>query len=159
MAAITIQPKTAEIDMGPTGFVVYARDFLDCYRSYCPGQPFSPAKYYLICRSIELSLKSYLALKKVRVKKIKNKYHHNLSKIIEETTTLGLREIVDISENEELEIEKANRWYNRKGFEYFDLQNIVESRDTLPDLSILEPLAERLIEILQPICLSSAQQP
>jgi len=159
MTATTIRPKTAHIDMGPTGFISYAGDFLNCYKSYCPEQPFSPAKYYLVCRSIELSLKSFLALKKVGFTELKRHYGHSLSKLIEETTARGLNETVEISEDEESEVKKANEWYYRKGFEYFALENIVESRDTLPDLGILEPLAQRLIDGLQPLCLSSAQQP
>jgi len=43
--------------MGPTGFIIYAQDFLNSFKAYSPEKPFSPAKYYLICRSIELSLK------------------------------------------------------------------------------------------------------
>jgi len=59
---------------------------------------------------------------------------------------------------EEIEIEKANKWYNRKGFEYFALKNLFESKETLPKLDILLSLSERLIETLQPICFSSAPQ-
>jgi hypothetical protein len=145
--------------MGPTGFIVYARDFLTCFRCYSPGEPFSPAKYYLACRSVELSLKAYLALKRVTTRDIKNEYRHDLSKLVRGSADLGLAEVVAISKEERSEIEKANQWYNRKGSEYFNVKNITVGRDTLPDLTILESLAQRLIDVLQPICLSSAQQP
>lgn len=57
---------------------------------------------------------------------------------------------------EEREINKANEWYHRKGFEYFDIQNLVQNRDMLPDLNVLLVLAEKLINTLEPICISSA---
>lgn len=159
MANIVIHLKPAHISMGPTGFVVYARDFLNAYKFYKIDKPFSPAKYYLVCRSVELSLKSYLSLKKVDIDKLKRNYGHDLSKIYKKAVELGITEVVDINHEEAVEIEKANKWYCRKGFEYFGIQNIVESKDTLPDLEILLHLAERSIEILKPICLASAQKP
>ena len=159
MANIVIQPKTAHITMGPTGFVVYAGDFLNAYKSFETDKPFSPAKYYLVCRSVELSLKSYLLLKNVPIRKVKYNLSHDLHKILKKSKELGINAVVDIADNEKEEIEKANSWYNRKGFEYFDIQNIVEGIDTLPDLNVMSNLADRLINILKPICLASAQKP
>ena len=159
MADIIIQAKKAHITMGPTGFIVYAGDFLNAYRSFETGKPFSPAKYYLVCRSVELSLKSYLLLKNVPIKKVKYKLSHDLHKILKKSKELEIDSVVGITDEEKAEIEKANGWYNRKGFEYFDIQNIVECRDTLPDLNVMSKLADRLISILKPICLASAQKP
>jgi hypothetical protein len=159
MAAITIQAKTAHVVLGPTGFVNYAKDFLNAFNSYKPEQPFSPAKNYLVCRSIELSLKSYLLLKKVPLKEVKYTYGHDLSKIVKKVDELGINMVVNISEEERTELLRANSWYNRKGFEYFDIQNIVESKQTLPNLDLMLGLAERLIDVLLPKCLSSSQQP
>lgn len=156
MANVVMHVETGHISMGPTGFVLYARDFLNAYRAYEPENPFSPAKYYLLCRSVELSLKSYLSLKNVGINKLKKKYGHNLLKIYEKSIELGVKDIVDITQEEAIEIEKANEWYDRKGFEYFDIQNIVASKDTLPNLEIMVHLAERLIEKLKPLCLASA---
>lgn len=159
MANIVIQPKTAHITMGPTGFVVYARDFLNAYKSFETDKPFSPAKYYLVCRSVELSLKSYLLFKNVPIRKVKYNLSHDLHKILRKSKELGIDAVVRITDEEKAEIEKANSWYNRKGFEYFDIQNIVEGNESLPNLNIMFNLADRLINILKPICLASAQKP
>jgi hypothetical protein len=159
MADTTIKVKTAHIDMGPTGFIIYAQDFLNSFKAYSPEKPFSPAKYYLVCRSIELSLKSFLSIKNIPVNTIKDKLGHNLTKILNRTQELDIKKVVVISTEEVVEIKKANNWYNRKGFEYFDIKNIVESKETLPNLNSLQLLAERLIEILKPLCLASAQKP
>lgn len=158
MTGTTIKIKTAHINMGPTGFIIYAKDYLNGYKAYSPEIPFSPAKYYLVCRSVELSFKSYLSLKKFPIEKIKYKLGHDLIKCLNKAKEFNINELVEISAIEELEIKKANNWYNRKGFEYFDIKNIVESKDTLPELNVLQNLSERLIDILQPLCLSSAQE-
>jgi len=159
MKNIAIQAKTAHITMGPTGFIVYARDFLNAYKRFKTDKPFSPAKYYLVCRSVELSLKSYLLLNNVPIKKVKYNLSHDLHKILRKSKELGIDTVVGITDEEKAEIEKANSWYNRKGFEYFDIQNIVEGKDTLPNLNIMFYLADRLINILKPICLASAIKP
>ncbi len=156
---VIINVKTAHLDMGPTGFIVYARDFLRCYTVYSPEQPFSPAKYYLICRSIELSLKSYLVLNGIGYETCKKKFRHNISKILTECIDLGIEKYVTLSEANRLEIEKANDWYDRKGFEYFSIRNIVEPRESLPNLRTLEGIAEQLVSVLEPICISTAQKP
>jgi hypothetical protein len=157
MSGTTVKVKTAHIDIGPTGFIVYAKDYLEGYKAYNPEMPFSPAKYYLVCRSVELALKSYLSLKKIKIEMIKYKLGHDLIKNLNRAKELNINRVVEISSAEEIEIEKANSWYNRKGFEYFDIKNIVES-EALPELDVLLALSERLIRNLHPLCLSSAQE-
>jgi len=159
MANTVVQVKTAHVAMEPTGFVVYAADFLNAYRSFETDKPFSPAKYYLVCRAVELSLKSFLLLKSAPIKEVKYSLSHDLHKILRKSKELGIDAMVSITEVEKAEVEKANGWYNRKGFEYFDIQNIAESKSTLPDLSVMYELADRLISTLKPICLASSQQP
>ncbi len=159
MASIVIHTKTAHINMGPLGFIIYANDFLEAYKSFETEKKFSPAKYYLVCRSAELALKSYLCFKEIPVKKLKKDFGYDLHKILRKSKELGIDAVVSISEEEKLEVEKANSWYNRKSFEYFDIQNVVESRDSLPKLVVIFNLAERLIKVLESLCLSSAQKP
>ncbi|SEI95179.1 hypothetical protein [Nitrosomonas eutropha] len=151
MANIIISAKPARITMGPIGFIVYAEDFLNAYKSFKIDKPFLPVKYYLICRSVELSLKSYLLFKSVSIKKVKCKFGHDLQKILKKSIELGIGAVEGITDEEQAEIEKANNWYNRKGFEYFDIQNTLESKDTLPNLSVVFNLADRLINSLKPI--------
>ena len=158
MTVTTIKAKTVEIDIGPTGFIIYAEDFLNSFKAYRSKKSFSPAKYYLVCRSIELSLKSFLSIKNIAISTIKKELSHDLIKILNRTQELDIKDIIEISKEEEMEIKKANDWYNRKGFEYFDIKNIVENKETLPNLNSLQLLSERLIEILKPLCLKSAQK-
>jgi hypothetical protein len=157
MANIVINAKIAHINMSPVGFVVYAEGFLGAYKSFEPDIPFSPPKYYLVCHSLELALKSYLSMKGEPIKNLKSNFGHNLRTILRKSKELGLDSVVALSEFELLEIEKANEWYNRKGFEYFAIQNIVEKRSSLPDLEVMSAVTERIIGILKPLCLATAQ--
>ena len=141
--------------MGPTGFIVYAEDFLSAFYSFTSEKPFSPAKYYLVCRSIELAFKSFLSLNKIPIREIRYALGHDLMKILSKVKDVDINKVVEISDREETEIKKANNWYSRKGFEYFAIKNILESKETLPNLDILQLLAARLIKILKPLCLSS----
>jgi len=159
MANIVINAKTAHVNMSPVGFVVYAENFLSAYRSFEPEVLFSPPKYYLVCHSLELALKSYLSMKGEPITKLKSNLKHDLHKILRKSKELGLDSVVALSEIEIHEIEKANEWYNRKGFEYFAIQNIVEKRNSLPDLEVLSAMTERIIGILKPLCLAAAQAP
>ncbi len=155
MADIVFKVPPIQIRMGPTGFIIYADDYLKAYNSFETDTPFSPAKYYLVCRSIELSLKSLLLVNNVPIKKIKRSLSHDLHKILRKTKELGIDGVVGITDEEKAEVEKANSWYKRKGFEYFSIENLVESKSTLPDLNIMHKLAERLIAVLTPICLNA----
>lgn len=158
MENIVVQMKTGHLIVGPAGFCSYAEDFLNAYKCFETDKFFSPAKYYLVCRSIELSLKSYLLLKNVPINKVKCNLGHDLHRILRKSKELGIDTIIGVTDEEKVEVERANGWYKRKGFEYFDIQNIVEIKTTLPDLNILLNFAERLINELKPICLSSMQQ-
>lgn len=60
-----IEVRTAHLFVSPLGFHFYASEFLDAARSAKRPEHFSPVPYYLYCRSIELSLKSFLLCKGV----------------------------------------------------------------------------------------------
>jgi len=83
---------------------------------------------------------------------------HDLDKILNKSIKLGLCSIVTISNEEKAHIAKANRWYVRKGFEYFEIRNIIENRSTLPDIRVLDRLANQIIEKLEPVCLAASDK-
>ena len=156
MATYKLKIEPAKINMGPIGFNTYAVDFLRAYASYEPEQPFSPASNYLVCRSIELSFKSFLSAKGMKVTKIKSKFGHDLVKVMNRAIRDGVNEHIALSDDEVREIVKANEWYCRKGFEYFDIQNIVDGIDKLPNKEILLRLAERMATSLKQFCINAA---
>jgi len=126
MTNYVLKAEPGHVYVSPTGFLVYAADFLNAYESYKSDKAFSPASYYLVCRSLELSMKSFFLAKGVTRQEIKdrNKYGHALKKLLSKAKELGINSISPISDAQEEQIVKANDWYVRKEFEYFDPQNI-----------------------------------
>ena len=146
--------------VSPFYFVLYAEDFYEASCSYVTDRKFSPVKYYLLCHSIELSFKAFLLLKGVSRDEIAQKpYGHNLTNILEKCESLGFQELVDISKTQKSEIEELNKWYSRKGFEYFEIKNINSGTSTLPELHLVQQLAELLIECLKEPCKNEANKP
>lgn len=156
MVNYTLNAEPIHINVSPTGFLFYATDFLNAHESYKSDNPFSPVSYYLVCRSLELSMKSFLLAKGMTRQEIKNtkKYGHDLKKILRKAKELGINTISPISDTQEEQIVQANNWYARKGFEYFELQNIVDGRETLPNLEVLIKIARCLVKDLKPLCLN-----
>jgi hypothetical protein len=101
-------------------------------------------------------MKSFLLAKGITRQEIKNEYGHDLQKILRKAKELGINTTSPISETQEEQIVKANDWYARKGFEYFELQNIVDGPETLPNLQALAEIARCLVKNLKPFCLSVA---
>lgn len=156
---ITIKVAPLHVYLSPLAFIIYSKDFYSAYTSFSPENAFSPAGYYLICRSLELSMKAYLLASGVSRDQLKKRsLGHDLDKILLKSKDLGLFSIVSITDEEYDNIIKANRWYVRKGFEYFELKNIVEGRSTLPDINVLDRLANQLIIKLEPFCLKASDK-
>ena len=75
MAIIHIA-DTLHVHATPFGFNTYAAEFLDSARQFKTSPDFSPLRYYLVRRSIELSLKCFLPGKGVSKKGLVTEYHH-----------------------------------------------------------------------------------
>jgi hypothetical protein len=159
MNDIIIKASPFHVFISPLAFLGYSKDFYSAYTSYTSEDPFSPATYYLICRSLELSMKAYLLTEGVSRDQLKKRsLGHDLDKILKKSKKLGLFSIVSMSDEEHVHIAKANSWYVRKGFEYFEIKNIVENCSTLPDIQVLERIANQLIEKLEPVCLAASNK-
>ncbi len=156
MANQVIKPKTGHIFISPYDFISYSEDFYEACCSHVTERAFSPAKYYLAGRSIELSLKAFLLIKGVTRDKLKKSLGHDLHKLLRKCKELGIVNIVNISEVQEGIIENLNTWYARKGFEYFELESLTNSPKSLPDISSVQDLANFLIEALKEPCIKDA---
>ena len=105
---IMIQAEPIVININPFGFHKYAQEFLRAEEAFQATDNFSPVPYYLLCRSIELSLKAYLLLKGYKKEYLKRKIGHNLKKLLSKVQELNIREIIAISIEESDNILKAN---------------------------------------------------
>lgn len=146
--------------VSPYYFVRYAEDFLAASNSHESTAGFSPVEFYLVCHSIELSLKGFLLLKGVSKDEIRWKpLGHDLDNILEKCLSLEIELLVDITEAHKTLITELNEWYSRKGFEYFDVKNIVAGAGNLPDVRLAQELASYLISRLREPCKDEANKP
>ena len=68
--------------ISPLKCVSYSEDFYEAFISHTSDRPFSPAKYYLAARSLELSFKAFLRLKGISGEELKNNFGQNLNIIL-----------------------------------------------------------------------------
>jgi hypothetical protein len=151
--SIVIKAGPILVNLSPFGFHRYAKEFMSADESFDAGDKFSPVPYYLVCRSIELSLKAFLLLRNVEKDKLKQKIGHNLNKALRKAKELNIQEFLSIFSEDEENINKANKYYERKGFEYFFVVDAVTGYKDLPDLEMLRSLSTRLVNELYEPCL------
>lgn len=156
MATYSLKAEGGVIRLSPYGFLVYARQFLEAAQALPQTTKFSPVPYYLLCRSLELSLKAYLLSVGHSKDDVRRKIGHNLCEALLRAEENGLTATIIVTALEIEHIGLANEYYANKGFEYFSVVPAVTGYPRLPDLAILECLAGRLVSELKPICLESA---
>jgi hypothetical protein len=150
MGDVVINVNPIVVYISPMGFHRYASEFLSAASGLKAEATFSPVPYYLICRSIELSLKSYLLAKGIPQKKLKKRdLGHDLVKVLHKAQSMGIGSIVQVTQHQEMEIKKANKYYAFKGFEYFQVVRAATGYRDRPDLSVLHELASVLVKDLK----------
>lgn len=126
----------------------YAGDFLAAAKAFDPPENrFSPVPYYLICHSIELSLKSFLFSAGFN-RSDRKKLNHDLEEALCSAERNGLSSHLEITLNDREVLRKANRLYAKKEFEYFEsLETIYDPLDFERDE--LATFALRLFEAIE----------
>jgi len=102
-------------------------------------------KYYLICHSLELSLKAFLNHKGVSQKDLKDKFRHNLKALFREARRLDLRKEFRFSSDQWKAILVINSYYQGKEFEYARAGS-----KRFPLYSVLSSAAEGLLTGISP---------
>lgn len=144
----------------PLGFHQYAKEFLRAARAALVDQPcYTPAAFFGVCRSVELLLKAFLLAEGWTVKKVKGKLGHDLKKALRKARSQDAGGVLNVSQEEEEAISKANGYYMAKGFEYFDASRLVKDLSDLPSLPVLFALADRLLVDLESLCLDAWDKP
>jgi hypothetical protein len=128
------------VNLSPMAFHRWATHYYKCREDFeCP-HPFSPVPYFLLCRAIELQLKS-LHLEEKRQPEVKTAFGHHLVKAY-----LSLpREAQILSDDEVSVLEQASKIYASKGFEYFNPEDALTGFSRFPDLSALDTVAKKLL--------------
>ena len=154
-----IHLPTIVVKLSPLGFHRFASEFLNAANSVNIETSFSPARYYLYCHALELILKAFLLTKNVPMAELKKprKLGHDLDKVLNRATQLGLEDLVQITVAHENEVRKANGYYNgpHKGFEYFEVIPAFTGYKDLPDIDVLADLTSTLVAQLEEVCLNA----
>lgn len=131
------------------GFAVYAQQYLDAFCQIHDEGRFNPVRYYLCCHALELAFKAYLLKNGQQISTLRSKkVGHNLEELLRLAAGSGLGLRMNVDTTCETEVKKANRYYFKKGFEYFDVEDAMKGRDELPNLPTLERFARELVRLV-----------
>lgn len=135
----------------PEGFLKHAREFL-AVAKLVPNQTeeVSLPLYFLLGRSIELSLKAYLLACGMAQKELMSrKFGHNIEALMNEALKRGLENEVSIESIERGAMQLLNYDYLSKRLEY----RITGGTYHLPFIDVTEQVAQKLASGLDGFCL------
>jgi hypothetical protein len=153
---ISIAGATARLS--PLALHTYAKDFLRAGISLeASGVPFSPVQYYLLARAVELALKAFLSANGITLKKLAGRnYGHSLMKLLRAAENRGITADVSLGSEHVEEIQRADKYYSEKVFEYPAISEAIKGYPQKPNLVILCSAAELLVTRIEALCLSAA---
>ena len=164
LGSIAMSPKSyvihvepVVVNISPLGFHRYATEFLTAARSIPPLTSFSPVPYNLYCRSVELAFKAFLLARGINKRDLMKRdvFRHDLIKGLALAEKHDFGNFVTVTSAHKVELEKANKFYDAKVFEYFDVTKALTGYSGLPDLSILDDLAASTIANIESLCKSA----
>jgi len=124
-----------------------AREFLEAAQLVRREKPvtFRPT-YFLVCQSLELSLKAYLRGSGYSDEQLR-RIGHNLDQCVSAAKATGVEGYVRLSEADIAAVAAINPYYQFKDFQYS-----VSGYKSFPHPDVLMELAERLWQGLRPFC-------
>jgi hypothetical protein len=145
---IVITVPTGRENFSSPSFHIWAGDYYKCVQDFRAPDRFSPVPYALLCRAIELELKSR-HLSKAHLsggagqEKIRTTFGHDLIRLYEslepKQKNLTAAE-VDV-------LRAASVIYkHRKGFDYIQPADAATAYSRFPDLAVLDAVAKKLLE-------------
>jgi len=135
-----IQLKGIEVNLSPEAFHRWAEHYYKCKQDFESPHRFSPVPYFLLCRALELEIKSR-HLKSQRQREVKDKFGHDL--ILAYKCLPKVDKV--LTPNELSVLKRANEIYKSKGFEYFKPVDALSGYSAYPDLDELDAIASKLI--------------
>jgi len=141
MTHYILNASAGYVNLSPDAFHIWAKHYYKCKQDFQTPGHFSPVPYFLLCRAVELEIKSRHLQSKNR-KEVKEEFGHHLIKAYE-----ALDEEQKALNGDELKIlNAANEIYRGKGFEYFDPEHALRGYSNFPDLDSLDAVAKKLIQ-------------
>jgi hypothetical protein len=139
--AIKVKRQGIDANLAPDAFVKWANQYLKCEEDYSLTG-FSPVRYFLLCRAIELAIKS-IHLNSIGQPEVKATYGHNLIKAYQKFPT----ECQTLTGEEENLLSNASAIYNGKGFEYFNPEDSLTGYQRFPKIEELRALAHKIVAL------------
>ncbi|MGE4558294.1 MAG: hypothetical protein AB7D07_15940 [Desulfovibrionaceae bacterium] len=130
-----------------------ASQFYDAFKiiqekSRC-DEDFMPVRYYLLCHSLELALKSYLIFHGYTVACLKNDFGHNLLKLFREAEKNNLRSIAHYNILAGSHVDMLDNTYG-VSVKWFEYPRVFEC--TLPNYVDVSSLLEVILEAIGKNC-------
>jgi hypothetical protein len=131
-----------DANLSPDAFHQWATHYYKCRHDFVSLHGFSLVPYFLLCRDIELELKSR-HLKERRQVEVKRAYWHHLTKPY---SALAQSEQT-LTPDELAVLERASGIYSSKGFEHLEPEDALTAYRRFPDLAVLDQVAKKLLRI------------
>lgn len=129
------------VNISPEAFHMWAQHYYKCKQDFQSPTKFSPVPYFLLCRTLELEIKSR-HLGTMKRDEVKDKFGHNLLRAYDSLS----KEQKVLNEAELSVLSAANEIYRGKGFEYFNPEHALRGYSNFPDLGALDAVAKKLIQ-------------
>jgi hypothetical protein len=145
---IKISPATGFHNFSSASFHLWATHYYKCvqdFQSLDPARPFSPVPYALLCRAIELELKSRLLEITPGREGVRKKYNH---KILKAYLHLPPEQQI-LSEGECAVLGQASELYaaRDKHFDYPPPEHAFRGYSNYPRLPDLDAIAKKLLDM------------
>jgi hypothetical protein len=144
MSKQKVQLKGIELNLSPEAFHRWAEHYYKCKQDFESPHNFSPVPYFLLCRALELEIKSR-HLNSQTQSEVKDNFRHNL--IFAYECLPGADKV--LTPDELSVLRRANEIYYLKGFEYFKPVDALSCYSDYPDLDELDAIAIKLIRTEQ----------
>lgn len=143
--------------VSPIGLQQFAEFYLETARSAPDGKAgFNPAKYYLVCHSLECALKAYLVLKGHTFLSLSEpRLGHHLDRLLTQAEKDSLADLIVLSDVEKYQIIRAAKYYGEKAFEYPAVMPSLSAFGDRPDLPTMLALTEKLVAALYEPCMNA----
>jgi hypothetical protein len=130
------------------GFWCMALDYFAAERAL-PDEStarFGLVPHYLLCHSLELSFKAFLADKGNTIEDMRKRFNHDLGELLRECEANGLAASFPNVTELRTQIRQVNKYYSEKQFEYGEI-----SIYDLPELKALRDSSSKLISVTEPL--------
>jgi hypothetical protein len=111
---------------------------------------FTPVRYFLCCQALELGLKAFLSLNGVSNRDLKERFGHDLVRLLSDARANGLDTFIKVSGTDTKLVQQANNFYpsgkaSRKRFQYIDVGWAGGGFQGIPDFDPLRAFTTRVV--------------